>query len=195
MADPAYDQSASGLAARFAAPERWGPRRPGVHAACRRRRRGQSPATAAQAQCAGGAHRAHRGEGQGLQSPKRFVLTGADRVVFVALYCLVPGVMDAVLKEARHLDQFHFSRRNRLGEATSWPFPRVLFFHHRSDCAATSSCTRQHIGGRYRRKSFDGTHPSSHCAPTATFRFRFAVVAVITGTDGCVCKLRLCGGV
>src|ERR1700747_1748368 len=30
------------------------------------------------------------------KSPKRFVLTGADRAVFVALYCLVPGVMDAL---------------------------------------------------------------------------------------------------
>src|SRR5262249_32237857 len=30
------------------------------------------------------------------KSPKRFVLTGADRAVFVALYCFVPGVMDAL---------------------------------------------------------------------------------------------------
>src|SRR6267154_2200190 len=30
------------------------------------------------------------------KSPKRFVLTGADRAVFVALYWLVPGVMDAL---------------------------------------------------------------------------------------------------
>jgi hypothetical protein len=30
------------------------------------------------------------------KSPKRFVLTGADRPVFIALYCLVPGVMVAL---------------------------------------------------------------------------------------------------
>ena len=30
------------------------------------------------------------------KSPKMFVLTGADRAVFVTLYCLVPGVMDAL---------------------------------------------------------------------------------------------------
>ena len=30
------------------------------------------------------------------KSPKRFVLSGADRAVFVTLYCLVPGVMDAL---------------------------------------------------------------------------------------------------
>src|SRR5262249_30386465 len=30
------------------------------------------------------------------KSPKRFVLTGVDRLVFIALYCLVPDVMDAL---------------------------------------------------------------------------------------------------
>ena len=30
------------------------------------------------------------------KSPKRFVLAGADRAVFVALYCPVPNVMDAL---------------------------------------------------------------------------------------------------
>ena len=30
------------------------------------------------------------------KSPKRFVLTGVDQLVFIALYCLVPDVMDAL---------------------------------------------------------------------------------------------------